>query len=191
MSTCPSLYTPNVEPSRKEGERDSLVDEIRAAFAGVRREGGVSWRQAEIDDMYGHDDYVDYVDTDACWEDLVENRDWRPDAGVGGWAFLDATGFRYYLPAGMIRAVDGQADFAYYLRCEDDESEYPDFKLSKWTLLDDRQQRCVARFLRYMDAKERPPLEVIEGKPELAGWRADNVTDWKLAYDSYWSQFDK
>lgn len=92
-------------------ERDSILKEIDVAFAGVTREGGISWSEAVALDNYGTDEECQEArakDKDISWKELVTDPHWRPLPGVGGFSFLDAIGFRYYLPAAMIRTLEDQ-----------------------------------------------------------------------------------
>ena len=88
-------------------ERDALLAEIHEAFPGGSRQGGVSWSEADVIDDYGSPDQRAAArarDRDTRWQDLVDDPNWNPSDG-GHWSFLDAIGFRYYLPAAMVLAV--------------------------------------------------------------------------------------
>lgn len=81
---------------------EQLIREIGLAFADVHRGTGISWREAEEIDCHG--DAQDRLnarrmDQDERWQDVdVSVLDAMPSAVY----FLDALGFRYYLPAFMI-----------------------------------------------------------------------------------------
>src|SRR5882757_5864474 len=87
-----------LEITSKEQRRAAVVDQIRSAFAGVGREGGVSLHEAEvIDDMGSRRERnrARKLDTDRVWWEV-------PEADIAYhyliFCFLDPVGFRYYLP---------------------------------------------------------------------------------------------
>lgn len=134
-------------------ERDALLEEIQAAFDGVGRQGGVSWSEAVVLDYYGTAEECAKArakDQEARWQDLPENPAWDPETGVGGWSFLDAIGFRYYLPAAMVVALRRGWDDAitFHLLLRDDDLR--EWTQDKWTLLSLRQRLCVKRYLQYL-----------------------------------------
>jgi hypothetical protein len=159
-------------------EQQALEAEIREAFKGVSREGGVSWSETVvIDDYSARPDNKARVaaranDKDRNWIELAGNDQWDAGPGVGGWSFLDPIGFRYYLPAAMIRALHaGYAAFT---------SLTLDFVLDtgssdpRMTLLDDAQRRCVAHFVRFMVARD------------TANGNDLDAETWQRVYDDHW-----
>lgn len=106
-------------PEDLEAEREALIPEIYAAFAGVSREGGVSWSESVVLDNYISMNQrlaARAYDTDTSWEQLVDDPLWNSYAGLskflepdgnwrdyinstksvpgsGGFSFLDAIGF--------------------------------------------------------------------------------------------------
>lgn len=88
-------------------QRD-IIAEIHDAFKDVSRDGGVSWTESVEIDMWESADKcaaARLADTDTHWSQLVDDEHWQSERGVGGFAFLDAIGFRYYLPAAMVRVA--------------------------------------------------------------------------------------
>ena len=85
---------------------ERLLEQLRSAFQGVTREGGVSWLEADIIDVYGtalaRKEARD-KETDHIWMDVAVDPNWLIDHYDSNWSFLDAIGFRYYLPAAMAR----------------------------------------------------------------------------------------
>src|SRR5262249_2266185 len=133
-------------------ERDLVIDEVYAAFCDVARKGGVSWAETKVIDGYGGDAEraaARASDTDRTWAELVDDPEWKVFAGVGGWSFLDAIGFRYYLPAATIRCIRSGHDegVQFHLTLSDRESGLREYTKTTWSLLDERQCRCVARFV--------------------------------------------
>lgn len=82
-------------------EAGELLDLIKKAFDGVERGDGVTIHQATVIDDYGtEEEFVAArkLDTENRWQDV-------PDSALAdnphALTFLDAAGFRYYLPARM------------------------------------------------------------------------------------------
>jgi hypothetical protein len=170
------------KPVRRDSEHEKLVAEIHKAFAEVSREGGVSWSESVVVDDNGSDERraaARMLDKEASWQDLVKDPEWDSSTGVGGWSFLDAVGFRYYLPAGMLRhlAGDGVDGFPYQLTLP--RYFLRDHTLKTWSLLDGRQCACVAWFTRCMARTY-----------EEAG-NEHSAKQWWRAYRSHWEQFSK
>jgi len=187
-------------------EREELCREIHGAFGGVSREGGESWRSSMLMDQYGRIDGTPlFTDRDRNWHELVADPEWVVDPGIGGFAFLDAIAFRYYLPAALMRCVLSGADEGVLFHLTLDAERRPDRRLEKWSRLDERQKRCVARFLRYMRAREverdgqfrsQPPdwwdpayeAQGVPWNPAWAGRPSDE--GWRQALESYWDRFE-
>lgn len=176
-------------PEQLKHEKRAVLAEIDAAFADVSREGGISWSQARAMDLSegpGRVRDARELDTDKHWNELVADPAWSFDIGVGGFAFLDPIGFRYYLPAAMKQCilhaqVDSHLPWSQLELRPGDESS----QLKRWSLFDARQVRCIARFLRCMDAMHTAAC--IANHPELLGTR-DDPTYWQAALLSYWEQ---
>lgn len=80
----------------------ALIEEITAAFDGVRRENGVSLSEAQVVDDYGSEEEraeARKQDTEKRWQDVPEK-----DIAYGhiSLAYFDEIGFRYYIPAYII-----------------------------------------------------------------------------------------
>ncbi len=176
-------------------ERALLIAEIHGAFKDVTREGGVSWTEAyAIDDYtYSVDDNnvldeerakARALDKDISWQELVDDPKWPPGPDFGGFSFLDAIGYRYYLPATMIRDLRGlspdhpieQSSLGFHLapRSSAEMNEYMEEQLA---LLDQSQRRCVARYVRFMRDWYRV----------FTDW--GYTERWAKAYDRYWAQY--
>jgi hypothetical protein len=70
----------------------------------------VSWTQSIERDLLavaGKDFTVAHREDDRSWREVAGDPGWDPDAGIGGWAFLDGVGLRYYLAAAMWRSLEG------------------------------------------------------------------------------------
>lgn len=159
-------------------ECDALLAEIHQVFSSVTRQGGVSWQECVVIDLYGSlEERVTAraQDRDARWQDLLDDPEWRPDMGVGGWSFLDAIGFRYYLPAGMVAAVRQGWDSGIISHLQLPEGDLREWQHDKWSLLNLPQRRCVKRFLQYMGVL----MAILEDNFENCA---------NVALESYWKK---
>lgn len=148
-------------PERSDSERDALIAEIYELFRDVTRTGGVSWSESAAIDHYGSEEarlLARQSDQETHWSQLVDDDRWQPGPGgtVGGFVFLDPIGFRYYLPATMIRCIHCLEDVGDVSRFLNVTSE-PEF--AEKALFTERQSRAIARFLWYM-AQQREPSSV-------------------------------
>lgn len=152
-------------------EQRAVEDQIREAFKGVTREGGVSWSEAVVIDDYGSPEERTVArskDVERSWEDLVDNPDWREDPGIGGFCFVDAIGWRYYIAPAMIRCTrQGYGEFVGYAL------ERP--RTGVIALLDAKQSRAIARFVRFMIAVHEAMNDHVYGQ----SWHDAYRTDWR------------
>jgi hypothetical protein len=161
-------------------ERDAVEREIRQAFRGVTREGGTSWSESVIVDNDGSGrtrEQARAEDTDKSWEELLDDPNWHPDPGMGGFNFLDPIGYHYYIAAAMLHSlhdVSSQERVATAL-----EVCYSPFKEELVSAITPRQGHAIARFLRYMIA-----LDGALGDTEA-------VERWSRDYRTYWKSFDR
>lgn len=130
-----------------------LIAEITAAFDGVAREDGVSLREGRAIDVFGSDKKraaARLLDTDTRWQDV-------PNADLldyyNSLVYLDAKGFRYYLPAYLIWDLRENTSSEYgivsgtlwHLHPPDDDSQ-----LERFRLITPQQGRAVCSFLRFV-----------------------------------------
>jgi hypothetical protein len=81
---------------------ESLIQEISVAFASVSRGDGISLHEAdEIDNHSSEADQAEArkIDVDEHWTNVPD--EWI-EQYPSAYFFLDAAGFRYYLPAVMV-----------------------------------------------------------------------------------------
>lgn len=145
-----------------ESPRDSLVEasdlvaEIEKAFASVSLGEGIGWHEAdEIDNHATQEERAAArrLDVDISWKDVTpELLDDLPSAV----SFLDATGFRYYLPAFMV------ADIRRAGRWESavDDGFLSDLACQRkpcdlLPILTDNQRRAVCHWIRH-SSRRRP-----------------------------------
>lgn len=137
-------------------DKDALIAQITAAFNGVAREDGVSLREGMVLDNYGSKEEcaaARLLDTDTRWQDVTDE-DLREYAI--SLSYFDAKGFRYYLPAYLIRelrqnetAEDGfYTDMLFDLRLPLDK-RMRDYKLEHFSLITPEQGKAVCCFLEF------------------------------------------
>ena len=133
---------------RFKPEQDRVEALIRAAFAGVTRDGGVSWAQSILNDEEYPCEPPDKPpqDNDTCWEDLLDDPRWKIHGPLGGFGDLDAVGWRYYIAPAMIRCLrEPDPKLAPYLTT----SEY--FR-AHTAMITAQQALAIIAFLRLMCA---------------------------------------
>ena len=174
-----------------EARRLALIAEVYAAFEGASREGGVSWRQSRLRDngLYTPREYREAgeKDKDRCWEDLIDDATWEPETGgaIGGsFSFLDAIGFRYYIPVVLVREL---RDFGscgltpwFHLNCPPTSDGRQEWRARQFSALNERQKQCVAAFIRY--AIDRVVAEKNDGSA-FEGYAQAWIHHWKQFSD--------
>ncbi len=111
------------ETSRNDARREEarlILEAIHRDFADVRRDGCVTLHETVVLDHYGSGQErlaARERDTDTHWWEVRD--EWiEKICGVGGLAFLDDAGFRYYLPAYLsywVRTGDEPGYLGYYI----------------------------------------------------------------------------
>jgi len=164
-------------PSRLREEQIAVEQQIRRAFRGVTRAGGVSWSESVVIDNHGSEAEAAAAreqDTEQSWEDLVDDPNWIEDPGIGGFNFLDPIGFAYYIAPAMIRSARrGHGEFVGYALHIDGE-----FKRELVSRLSPAQRHATARFVRFMIAVHQAIGDHLYGET------------WKDAYKAYWKLWD-
>lgn len=185
-----------MDTAELQAKREHLVAEIHAAFDGVSRDGGVSWNETFVIDAHGSDEArrnARRCDKDQSWTDLASDETWDCGPGNGGWVFLDPISFRYYLPAAMLRYIHvgskAATCFSLDTQLTMNKATKPggfrdrEWKLEKWSLLNDRQKRCVAQFVRFMIAQQEFEYHDVDLE--------DRAREWHQAYERHWKAFDE
>ncbi len=144
---------------------------MKDAFLGVTLDGGISIRQGEICDYYGTDNDGKEV-SDAQFAAIPRSEitdDWTtiPLAELERYpylAYLDAKGFRYYIPAFLLSLFE-DAQSASMRVIATLSSVYPKRDLwlhhmQQFELLDARQRSAIARFLFHL--QDDPRLEASD-----------------------------
>jgi hypothetical protein len=130
-----------------------LLCGIVESFSDVTRQGGRSWSDALALDLMGVPGvsfHTTHREDDTSWLEVAQDAGWIPDAGLGGWAFLDGVGFRYYLAAAMYRAVKtGEGGcLAYQITLPPNGNAKRRF-LDRW-ILNERQHHATMRVAEFM-----------------------------------------
>jgi hypothetical protein len=157
------------DEKQSERFRAALTEQIRSAFAGVSRENGVSWSETFVRDAYGTEAECAKArasDTERSWDELLRRTDWNPFPGTGGFNFVDAIGFRYYLPAAMTYCLrtDEWQDISFFLHNRGD----------LMSLFSDDQLLATKRFVGFMLADARRRGARVEAVFWEDVWRAWN-----------------
>jgi hypothetical protein len=163
---------------RDETEREAAIACIESAFAGVTRdEGAISWNECVAHDHYESEEAclaARRSDTDTHWGQLVDDPDWLPFPGIGGFCFINVEGFMYYLPPTMIRFLRGDNSEWYPGHLLRVIKEFTDQdNISRWA---EDQLRCIARFIAYMSRHD----------PDLC---PDEPNPWAEAMESRWKAY--
>ena len=163
-----------------EKERAAVLSAIHEAFAGVTREGGVSWSETDLlDGGRGWPELLAEArknDLDTRWEELTDDPNWDAWPGGGGFSFLDPIGFTYYLPPALIRIATAsepsglEESMQYHLSVP----KHGQGPLAR-DFLNEAQRKAVARFLLFMTK-----LTVARGDDEVSIECACE------AYGNYW-----
>lgn len=142
--------------------RKELIEKIRTAFKGVSRAGGVSWSETDIIDDYGTMEQrliARASDEDEDWEDVVLSKKFAYQWHRGSFCFLDAIGFKYYLPAAMCQSLQEpeiakNCDFDFSQVCSLLESMTDEDSIwhGGYSLLSEQQREVVSDYLAYVDA---------------------------------------
>lgn len=154
-------------PDHLQRELAAVEADIRSAFRGVTREGGVSWSETSVIDDYGSDEERAQArarDVEPSWEALVDDPTWFiGDPGFcGDFVFLDAIGFRYYTAPALIRVLrDERGDDAVAMSLDP-----ADGLRDRFNLFSPAQVDAILRFIRLMVA-----LEAVRGEFSISLWR--------------------
>jgi hypothetical protein len=156
---------------------------VYETFRGVTREGGVSWTESVARDFRCNEAACARArleDKDTSWEQLVDDPEWNHDLGTGGFSFVDAIGFRYYIAPAMIRELH---------RVETDHGGInfhltrSAFTVENWSAFTLEQKQCICEVLKCL-------IRMI-----VADFDGDTTTvdfEWQMKpYRSYWISIDQ
>ena len=138
----------SVAPNEKA---EKIIAAIYQAFGNVLRGGGVSLREGDALDSYANDELLKQaraLDNDLHWWEIPAEQLEQFHTAL---SFMDAEGFRYYIPAYMTHALR---------TCEGgslsiDAALVSLFPLhssasDRYALLNHDQKKCIAQFLWFM-----------------------------------------
>jgi hypothetical protein len=148
--------------SSYEQRKQTVIEEITAAFNGVSREGGVSLHEAWVIDDCGTDKQrakARKKDAETRWQDVPDEDICRGDSCL---CFLDEIGFHYYIPAYIVwclRHIDTEdtndliyesnsyESIIYHLL--DDSLDLHQYHMARFALFTPEQSRAIAHFLEF------------------------------------------
>lgn len=159
-SSCRRYFSPQTA---------SVLKHIYDAFDGVDKQRN-SWAGTAIDDLYGAlPSEPIFHDCDRYWQELIDDPEWNTFPGLGGFAFLDAEEFRYYLPAAMVRSVKQgyDADIQSHFDLHGLEGRARKFALEKWSALSEEQLTATYGFMLYMAEAQ----DDFNDKEDALRWR--------------------
>jgi hypothetical protein len=161
----PDYEFTTIDPRRIKSEPEllneqRLLEELDRAFADVQREDGISLHETFAVDLYGtmrERRDLRKLDTDTNWREVKD--EWIESInGVGGIAFLDELGFKYYLPAylrwyirreNVSASCDLDSVFLYHLTGVKDD-DLKEWRFNRFRTLTAEQSRVVAEFLNHI-----------------------------------------
>jgi hypothetical protein len=162
----------NVPKQADRDDRDALIAEICGAFGDIDRRNAISWNECAALDRY--ESPADCAaarrsDLDTHWRDLIDDATWQPFPGIGGYSFIDARGFRYYLPPAMIRFARGDVSEWYPGHLLHVIERFTDQHPELFT---PRMFAAIARFMAFMAAGDTDPEHRKAWRDALnGGWR--------------------
>lgn len=155
-----------------------IINEISTAFEGVKLDGGISLNQTKIIDNYGRgcsDEQFAFLPRTEVTDDWTKIPSLALD-DADCLAHLDPKGFKYYIPALMMRLLDNY-DPGSMMTIGTLSSLYPKIESQKflYTLLSPEQIRAIARYLQAL--------------PSLAELYGEHTKVVERAFRNYWSNF--
>jgi hypothetical protein len=129
-------------------KEEEIISAIRSAFSHVQRGQSISLHETDAIDDYADDNQrkkARLLDTDVHWWEIAPE---QLEKFYSALFYMDAEGFRYYIPAYMTQALrtykvgssSVDAALSSLFPLTGDASEL-------YALLDDPQKKCVAQFL--------------------------------------------
>ena len=144
------LGLPGMGKNVDDDSRQTLIAEIETAFSDVRRGNGITLHQARVLDDYGDQEKqlkAREKDQDSRWQDVPSK---TIQDLYDACFFLDAEGFRYYLPAYMIETLREDRHSGYPVGDWIVEDICRKDRRSDLRLLSESQMRVVAKFVEFV-----------------------------------------
>jgi hypothetical protein len=165
---------------RRDAARDALVRGIHDAFGAVTSEGRISLRRAFRDDLGDAPPPSDWDDRDTRWTEIPGAvLDAYGSIVSGGivFSFGNAAGYRYYLPAYMIRDLETGATMAFAaLRQRTTLTGFGHSdRIRTFDALDGAQRAAVRAFLRYLAAFASYDGDAVEASAILEKYWPDEA----------------
>ena len=165
------------EPTPQHPCVERTVALIYEAFEAVSLGKGTSWPETDLmDGGQGHPDILKAARKEykvARWQELVDDPGWEMSPGSGGFSFVNALGFRFYIAPAMIRVLRGDLglDIAILLEVRKMGKKKEKYQLEKFSTLDGPQINAICQFIRCM-------------------MLVDQDYQWEESYESYWKALD-
>ena len=159
-------------------KREDVEDAIRSAFRGVTLDGGVSLEQTKhIDDYCANITRIEFRrlperEVTDDWEAIPASALDQEDFFVG---HLDPKGFRYYIPALMLRLFEKYAPDSFILDYLYPRRDKVESMRQFHSVLDRAQRAAIAIFLQAL--------------PDLVELSTYDETIVKRAIRNYWHEF--
>lgn len=159
-------------------QKEEIKNVIENAFSNVTLDGGISLEQTKVIDNYGRG-VTDKEFAALPKKEVTDNWQEIPIYLLNEadcLAHFDRKGFRYYIPALMLRLLENY-DSSSMMTIETLSILYP--KSEGWeylySLLDEQQKQAVALY-----------LEIL---PNLVNLYTENKTAVERAFNKYWSKY--
>ncbi len=142
-------------PTEPPTDALTIIRAIEEAFGGVRRGNGVTLHEADaMDDGATGETLIRAraKDSERRWQDVSPEAMERMYSAL---AFLDAEGFRFYIPAYMTWTLGNYANSGSMTVDNTIYSLWPNARGSeaRYAMLTAAQKRCIAQFLWFMAAQ--------------------------------------
>jgi hypothetical protein len=155
---------------------EELICEIETAFAGVRREDGITLHEARIIDACGSDRQQRKArakDIDTRWQDVPDEEIENHGEAL---CYLDIKGFRYYLPAYMRWSIKHyrtsaslSKDAPIYALTPWAEGKVRAWQEERWSVFSLEQCRAILKYLRFM-AEESEGYADADAAQQAINW---------------------
>ena len=158
--------------------KEEIIQEIRSAFVGVTLDGGISLEQTRVMDNYGRGVTPEQF-RDLPKTEIVDDWTRIPDAVLDEadcLAFLDQKGFRYYIPALMIRI----------LRAYD---EVPAMTMSTIARLYPKHPEAEELYGELTQVQKAVVARFLSALPSLFELNREDQTRIERALRNYWSRY--
>ncbi len=135
--------------------KESVSEQIRKAFKGVKLGGGIGlWQAQAIDDYQSEEVQLQERERDEKedWRKITTDTLCRCESSL---SFFDADGMRFHLPAFMLASLNEESNDSVVFHLW----QLDEYALSKLTSLNDNQVRAIVAFLNWYKTQEDNDFE--------------------------------